>query len=193
MRQALPRSPDGRALAGSLPIEPKPLIALAAQSDADGKAAQQLLTQIRWPGKAGVVATVVRPLSAAEQALFEKGKAQFAQVCAACHQPNGQGLPGLAPSLVNSRWVLADARIPARVVLNGKAKENLIMPPWKTLLNDEQLASVLTFVRRSWGHEADPVSVATVAEARNATATRDTPFTEAELEQMLREPGGDPK
>ncbi|MEO7415294.1 MAG: c-type cytochrome [Opitutaceae bacterium] len=189
IRYSLPRSPDGRSLAGKLPAEPKPLLALAAKSDADAKVAQQLLALITWPGKPGAVTTVMRPLSAAEQASFEIGKAKFALVCAACHQPNGQGLPGLAPSLVNSRWLLGDPRITARIVLNGKARENLIMPPWKTLLDDESLAGVLTFSRRSWGHEADPVSVATVKEARAATATRELPFTEAELESLLKTMG----
>ena len=33
------------------------------------------------------------------------------------------------------------------------------MPPWKAALNDEAIAGVLTFVRRSWGHDADPVPV----------------------------------
>ena len=60
----------------------------------------------------------MRPLTAEEQSLFEKGKTQYATLCAACHQPTGQGLAGLAPSLVYSRWVLGDPRVLARIVLN---------------------------------------------------------------------------
>ena len=190
VRLFMPRSPDGRSLAATLPAEPKPLVALAEKKDAPGSAvAQQLVAQLRWAGKPGMVTTVVRPLTADEQARFERGRTQFATSCAPCHQANGQGLPGLAPSLVNSRWATGDGRIAARLVLNGKARENLIMPPWKAILNDEAAAAVLTFVRRSWGHEADPVTPAAIAEARAATAARDQPYSEADLMQMLEEMG----
>jgi glucose/arabinose dehydrogenase/mono/diheme cytochrome c family protein len=185
VRHFLPRSPDGNSLTGRLPVEPKPLLAIAERKDASGAAAQQLLTQLRWPGKAGAD-TVVRALTGPEQAQFEKGKAQFAALCAACHQPNGQGLAGLAPSLVYSKWVLGDERILARIVLNGKVQENLIMPPWKAALDDESIAALLTYLRRSWGNEADPVPPASVATARAAVAGRDEPFTEADLQEIAR-------
>ena len=185
VRHFLPRSPDGKSLTGRLPVEPKPLLALAERKDDSGAAAEQLLAQLRWPGKAGAD-TVVRALTAPEQAQFEKGKAQFAALCAACHQPNGQGLAGLAPSLVYSKWVLGDERILARIVLNGKVQENLIMPPWKAALDDESIAALLTFVRRSWGNEADPVPPAAVAAVRSAVAGRDDPFTEADLQEVAR-------
>jgi mono/diheme cytochrome c family protein len=187
VRHFLPKSPDGRPFPGNLPAEPAPLIALAAKrGSAVAPIAKQLLTQLKWPGKPGVAPSTARPLSTEEQALFENGKAQFAALCAACHQPNGQGLAGLAPSLVYSRWVLGDPRILARIVLNGKVQENLVMPPWKAALDDENIAAVLTFVRRSWGHEADPISPAVVAEARKETALRDEPFSDADLEELAQ-------
>ena len=187
VRYFLPKSAEGKEFAASLPAEPKPLLALAARQDTPfGAAAQQLLGSLKWPGKAGSVMAVMKPLSAAEQELFEKGKTQFATLCAACHQPNGQGLPGLAPSLVYSRWVLGDPRILSRIVLNGKTQQNLIMPPWKAMLDDTAIAGVLTFVRRSWGHDADPVSLATVVAARRDTAKRDEPWTDTDLEELVQ-------
>jgi len=96
------------------------------------------------------------------------------------------GARGLAPSLLYSRWVLGDSRVLARIVLCGKSQENLIMPPWKTALNDEAIAGVLTFIRRSWGQDADPVTVATVAEARAETAKRDEPWSDADLEELVQ-------
>jgi mono/diheme cytochrome c family protein len=183
------RGGDATVFVGSLPAEPKALVAFAAQKDnPDAAAAGDLLKLLKWPGKPGMAAAA-RPLTAEEQALFDKGKAQFATLCVACHQPNGQGLAGLAPSLVYSRWVLGDPRVLARIVLCGKAQENLTMPPWKAALSDEAIAGVLTFVRRSWGQEADPVTVATVAEARAATAKRDTPWTDADLEELQQSLG----
>lgn len=187
VRHFLPKSPDGRAVPASLPIEPKPLIALAARGDTVvAPIAKQLLTQLRWPGKPGAATAAAKPLTTEEQARFDDGKALFAGFCAACHQPNGQGLAGLAPSLVYSQWVLGDARVLARIVLNGKTQENMVMPPWKATLGDEKIAALLTFLRRSWGHDADPVAPAVVAEARQATAGREEPFTEAELQELAR-------
>ena len=172
-------------LVGALPAEPKALVALAERKDdPDAATAAELLKQLKWPGKPG--ASNARALTADEQVLFDKGKTQFATLCAACHQANGQGLAGLAPSLVYSRWVLGDPRVLARIVLCGKAQENMIMPPWKGALDDEAIASVLTFIRRSWGQEADPVTVATVTEARAATAKRDEPWSDQDLDALVR-------
>jgi mono/diheme cytochrome c family protein len=178
-----------RVFVGSLPAEPKALVAFAARKDLpEAATAGDLLKLLKWPGKPGMAAAA-RPLTPDEQVLFDKGKAQFATLCATCHQPNGQGLAGLAPSLLYSRWVLGDSRVLSRIVLCGKAQENLIMPPWKAALNDEAIAGVLTFIRRSWGQDADPVTVATVTEARAATAKREEPWSDADLEELVQSLG----
>lgn len=193
VQRFLPKSPDGKTLMGSLPFEPKPLLALAATKEsADGPRAVKLIESLKWPGKPGLKTKAVAELTPAQKALFEKGQAQFALVCAACHQPTGQGLAGLAPPLVNSRWALGDERILARIVLSGKVQENMVMPPMK-VFDDETLAGVFTYIRRSWGHEADPVSPAVVKEARAAIAGRDEPLTDADLAELVKEfSGGKP-
>ena len=191
VRYFLPRTPDGRSMAASLPAEPKPLFALAAKTSAAAPVAEQLLAQLKWPGKPGAETVAARALTRAERAQFDRGQAQFAQVCAACHQPNGQGLAGLAPSLLYSRWAIGDSRMVSRIVLHGKMTENRIMPPWKTALTDQAIADVLTFIRRSWGHEADPVIVATVTEAR--ADAREQPFSDAELDELAKELSPAPK
>jgi hypothetical protein len=55
------------------------------------------------------------------------------------------------------------------------------MPPLGAALNDEQIASVLTYVRREWGNTAAPVAPDDVAETRGLTKTRTRPWTDAEL------------
>jgi hypothetical protein len=62
----------------------------------------------------------------------------------------------------------------------------MTMPPWKAALDDEAIAGVLTFVRRSWGHDADPVPVALVTAARADVGTRETPWTDADLEELVQ-------
>jgi mono/diheme cytochrome c family protein len=190
VRHFLPKGPDGSSYPALLPAEPKPLVALAA--DPASPAAlivQPLLAQLRWPGKPGVPATVAVPLTKREQRRYDQGREKFAVLCAACHQGEGQGLGGIAPPLVHSSRVLGDPRILARIVLNGKTQENLVMPPWKEVLDDESLAGILTFIRRSWGHEAGPVAPDVVREARAATADRHEPFSEADLLELAESLG----
>ena len=55
------------------------------------------------------------------------------------------------------------------------------MPPIGSTLNDDQIASVLTYVRRGWGQPGSPVEAATVTTVRTQTAKRTRPWTDAEL------------
>jgi mono/diheme cytochrome c family protein len=190
VRHFLPKGPDGSSYPALLPAEPKPLVALAADSASPAALiVQPLLAQLRWPGKPGVPATVAAPLTKREQRRYELGREKFAVLCAACHQAEGQGLGGVAPSLVRSSRVLGDPRILARIILNGKTQENLVMPPWKEMLDDESVAGILTYLRRSWGHEAGPVAPDVVREARAATADRHEPFSEADLAELTESLG----
>ena len=61
--------------------------------------------------------------------------------------------------------VRVDGLNPARhvVTCNGRA-----VPLASTGTSGEAVAGVLTFVRRSWGHDADPIAPEVVAEARKA-------------------------
>jgi mono/diheme cytochrome c family protein len=122
----------------------------------------------------------VRPLNAEEQARYAAGQQQYTATCAACHQANGEGLTGVAKSLVGSRWVLGNTTALARIVLHGKEGE-MLMPPVGGSLPDEQVAAVLTYIRRSWGNQATPVTAAEVSEVRGASLGRTRPWTEEEL------------
>ena len=189
--RAMPRMFDGKPIPATLSAEPKPLVALAAQGGTpESERATKLLASLRWPGKPGMAAIAAVKLAPAEQVRFDKGKAQFAALCAACHQPEGQGLVGLAPPLVYSRWVLDDERIGASIVLNGKAQENLVMPTLKAVLDDEAIANVLTFVRNSWGHAASAVTPEAVARVRAMTASREEPWNDADLTELSQMFGG---
>ncbi len=97
--------------------------------------------------------------------LMEKGKRVFTQVCFACHQPEGQGLPGVFPPLAKSDYLMADKSraitalikgLGGPLTVNGQAF-NGVMPP--STLNDEQIANVLTYVRNSWGNAGDVVTI----------------------------------
>jgi mono/diheme cytochrome c family protein len=141
-----------------------------------------------WPGKPVPPRPKPAPLTPRQQELFEIGRQQYALVCAQCHQPDGMGAPGKAPRLRNSPWALGPDKRLIRIVLHGlrgpiKVDDtiwNLDMPSWAAM-TDEQIAGVLTYIRREWGHEAPAVSEADVQSIRDWNQARKDGWTEAEL------------
>jgi mono/diheme cytochrome c family protein len=165
---------------------PTALLALAESGDSALSApARRVAGMLMWPGKPRPAAPEVRPLTPEEQARYTAGQQQFTVTCQGCHQANGQGLPGVAKSLVGSRWALSAPAQVIRIVLHGKEGE-MLMPPVGKTLSDEQIANVLTYVRRSWGNQGSAITPAEVYEIRGATMGRDKAWTEAELEAIRR-------
>jgi mono/diheme cytochrome c family protein len=148
--------------------------------------AARVAQSLRWPGKpAGASEPAARPLTAAEQARFAEGQQQYAGLCASCHQARGTGLAGVAKSLVGSPWVLGPPVRLVRIVMHGKEGQ-MLMPPVGGSMTDDQMANVLTYIRRAWGNAASPVSPAEVSEVRGATMGRNRPWTEDELSRITR-------
>jgi mono/diheme cytochrome c family protein len=146
-------------------------------------------TSLAWPGKPGVPPPpVVVPLTAEQQARFEKGKMIYAGLCAACHQPTGLGMEGLAPPLMDSDWVTGPSDRPIKIILHGMSGPiqvsgrtwTLEMPPLPQF-TDEDIASVLTYIRREWEHTAGPVSPNDVAKIRQQHPGRTKAWTAAEM------------
>ncbi len=176
----------GRAAMTTLPVEPSSLITLATRDNEEGQLAADILTRLRWPGKPGQKEIpTVRELTPEQTALFEKGRETYEMLCAACHQVNGQGLPGLASALVNSPYTLGSEQAAVRIVLGGRQQEMFAMPPLGAALDDTAIAGVLTYIRRAWGHTADPVDPSTVAAIRRDVAGREAPWTDEELQQFM--------
>ena len=98
------------------------------------------------------------------------------------------GQLGLAPPLVDSEWVLGNERRLARIVMHGLngpisvggVNYSLEMPALPQF-GDQDIADVLTYIRREWEHGADPVSVETVAGVRQETKGRGEMWTVKEL------------
>lgn len=133
------------------------------------------------------------PLTAAEQQRFEAGRELYRGVCAACHRADGTGVPSLGASLVNSRFVIGPATVPVRVLLNGKLGSIGMMPPLGASFTDEQVASVLTYIRRDWGHTASAIDPAFVRDARAAASDRTSPWTAEELDALTRQGSSNPR
>jgi len=110
----------------------------------------------------------------ASQALLEHGREVYNNVCAACHQPNGQGLPGVFPPLAQSDFLMADPQRAVRVLLqglsgpitvNGKQFQG-VMP--KLPLTDRDIAGVLSYVRSNFGNRGSAIKLADVSRTRTA-------------------------
>ena len=112
--------------------------------------------------------------------------------CAVCHQTDGQGVPGQFPPLRQSEWVLdPDPSRLIRIVLGGLEGEitvkgqryNNIMLPLGDRLTDEEIARILTFIRKNpeWGHHAEPVHTNEVRTLRRQQQGRRAYWTEKEL------------
>ena len=128
----------------------------------------------------------------------DPGEQTYNTVCGACHQATGKGLAGAFPALAGSDWVTADPETPIRIVIAGLsgpikvagADYNSMMPP-PPGLDDEKIAQVLTYVRKSFGNTAGAVTKDQVTAVRASLNGRTNHFTADELTK-LRPAGGAP-
>jgi mono/diheme cytochrome c family protein len=96
--------------------------------------------------------------------------------CAQCHGDQGEGARGAYPALAGSRAVtMTSAANLVHVVLEGGFPPATAgnprpygMPPFATVLSNEDVAALLTHLRGSWGNRAAPVSAVDVGRFRNA-------------------------
>ena len=113
-----------------------------------------------------------------EPELAKSGQQIFANSCAMCHQPDGQGLTGVFPPLVKADYLMklakASDRTPlisivlkglsGKITVNGKEYNNVMTPV--SGLSDEDLASVLTYVTNNWGNSAPRFSAEEVKKSK---------------------------
>jgi cytochrome c oxidase subunit 2 len=94
--------------------------------------------------------------------LIAKGKEVYLKNCSVCHQPGGQGLPPTFPALTGSKIAngpifgadgkyLKDSHLDR--ILNGKG----VMPAWKAVLNDTDIAAVIVYERNGLGNSVGDV------------------------------------
>ena len=183
--------------------QPPTLLASTALSPATRVRVDGLQQILTWPGHTPPArpALDVQPLTAEEEALFLRGRQVHLTVCAGCHGADGEGLAFMAPPLAQSEWVQGPEDRLIRILLHGvKGPIDVAgiryappdvqpeMPPMNGLDN-ESLAAVATYLRRAWGHSADPVKPGTVGRLRFYTQGRLAPWTSEELLQPP--PSGD--
>lgn len=114
--------------------------------------------------------------------------------CATCHLPHGKGSGSIYPPLVDSPWVTGSEERLVKMTLHGLWGKMTVkgrtydpargVPPmtaFRSLLSDQELAAVLTFVRNTWGNRASTVNAETVKSVREQTIDRTTFWMPEEL------------
>jgi len=104
-----------------------------------------------------------------------RGKIVYTSVCLACHMADGGGVQNMNPPLINTSYVLGDKTTLIKIVLNGFKEDVQIngqtysnnMTPHSDL-KDQQIADVLTYVRKSFGNKASAVTTMEVTKVRAA-------------------------
>ncbi len=109
-------------------------------------------------------------------------------ICFTCHQPNGKGIPGAFPPLADSEWMDGDSERLIKIVLKGMMGPlevngqpyNSVMAPLETLLTDDEIADVLTYVKSEWG-DGKEITTDQVSEVREAVKSQTTMWSPEEL------------
>ncbi|MEN1728304.1 MAG: cytochrome c [Pseudomonadota bacterium] len=106
---------------------------------------------------------------------LEPGQGEFLRWCASCHGNAGEGKPPAFPPLAGSEWLEFSDRGLAMIILYGLRGEIEVagrsyrgyMPPM-THLPDEDIASILDYVTRTWAGRDSTQSPADIAALRAA-------------------------
>jgi glucose/arabinose dehydrogenase/mono/diheme cytochrome c family protein len=101
------------------------------------------------------------------------GELIYFTYCAACHQRDGEGSPPRFPPLAGTDWVTGDKERLISIILNGLEGPievrgetyNFPMPAF-SILSDEEVAEVATYIRQSFGNEATSVTADEVSTVR---------------------------
>jgi mono/diheme cytochrome c family protein len=162
-----------------------------------------------YPGVKEIAHAILHPpvqastvvMNAEEQKLYKTGEGIFQTLCATCHGLDGKGLPmvggapgvRLAPPLAGSHTVLGWYEGPIRVLLHGltgdidgKKYEGQMIS--MATNDDVWIASVLSYVRNTFGNRVGFVTPQQVAAVRAATKERTQPWTAQELRASLPQP-----
>ncbi|WP_084428972.1 cytochrome c oxidase subunit II [Aliagarivorans marinus] len=86
-----------------------------------------------------------------EAELMSVGEQVYDKHCAACHQANGEGLPGVFPALKDSPIALGDVDAHIDIIVNGKA--GTAMQAFGKQLTLKEIAAVTTYERNAWGND----------------------------------------
>ena len=137
-------------------------------------------------------------LSKADLRLVKRGEAIYKELCFACHGADGKGMQmegaakgvTMAPPFVGSATLVGHQDAPIAVVLkgltgpvNGRKYEAQMVPMESN--DDKWVASVLSYIRNSFGNSAPAIQPKDVKRVRKQLNGRTAPFTVEELQKSF--------
>jgi mono/diheme cytochrome c family protein len=140
-------------------------------SDEDARAMAVYLKALPQKDTAGPPTSQARMVS---PEVMESGRKIYVAQCAVCHGTEGRGqAPSYPPLAGNQSITMASPVNSIRMVLNGgyppgtrKNPRPHGMPPFSHLLNDDEVAAVVTYIRVAWGNNGTPVAAAQANDLR---------------------------
>ncbi|RYZ11883.1 MAG: c-type cytochrome [Comamonadaceae bacterium] len=135
-------------------------------SDADLRAMASYLRALPEPAPADGEPAAARLPVRRDAGVMERGQRLYDRQCAYCHGAEGQGAPGAYPPLAGNRAINMDSAVNLmQIVRHGGFLPATAgnprpygMPPFGHVLDETQIAEVLSYVRGAWGNDAPPVS-----------------------------------
>ncbi len=138
--------------------------------------------------------TINTNLQGEDRALFTKGKSIYEKegYCITCHQMDGKGLPASGfPPLAGTRWAQGNEERLIKLTLNGmmgpinvlekQYPGQVPMTPFRGLLDNEEVAAVLTYVRNSFGNVGSVIDKEKVKLVRSETEEKSGFYSPEEL------------
>ena len=130
--------------------------------------------QLADNGKARIVPETTSSTPTANDEFMERGEKVYNRVCLACHQSDGSGVPMMYPPVIESEFISGNTDSLIVIILEGlsgpmivKGEEyNSIMPPMKDVLDDQEVADLINYLRNSYGNTGEFVKPDDVAEMR---------------------------
>nr|WP_275974072.1 cytochrome c oxidase subunit II [Shewanella pneumatophori] len=144
-------------------------IVVEALSEADFDA--WLIAQQQQASQAEAAAQAALSQTLTMDELMAQGEQVYLARCAACHQPNGAGLPGVFPSLIGSPLIKGPVAGHIDIVVNGKP--GTAMQAFSQQLTATEIAAVVTYERNAWGNDSGDTVQASDVSNNAATPSSD--------------------
>ncbi|MCM4167682.1 dehydrogenase [Arenibacter sp. H213] len=126
------------------------------------------------------------------------GATLFRQICASCHSPSGEGITGLAPSLVGSEYISTHLEQLGLIMLHGLKGPLLIHGELYDLdhqmpglmnnrdISDQDIADIISYITNAFSNRSRSLKAAKIKSLRDQKSKSGMEYTEAELKELIQ-------
>lgn len=167
-------------------------------SDDDLAAVGEYLASLPRAGSSPRASAAVAAAQTGQELYTTRGGLGYVQFCSTCHRPDGRGVSDIFPPLAGNESLQSpDPSSVIHVVLSGwrsartRAYPKAFGMPAFSILSDQELAEITTFVRTRWGNQGDAVSADQIGKLRAEIGLElrgPSPFATPRLAAILQSP-----